>query len=42
MMRVTEIVEITVMILALKKWLLKTVTVLGLTDAALAAAMVYN
>ena len=37
---VTGIVEATMMVLALKKWLLKAVTVLGLIGTALAAAMV--
>ena len=38
--KVTEIVEATIMILALKKWLLKMMTVLNLTGAALTAATV--
>ena len=38
----TEIVEVTVIILAFKKWLLKAVTVLNLTSAALAAAIIQN
>ena len=38
----TEIVKATVMILIFKKWLFNTVTVLDLTDTALAAAIVQN
>ena len=40
MAEVTEIVKATIMILAFEKWLLEVVTVLGLTGAALAAAMI--
>ena len=40
MVKVIEIVEITVMILASEKWLLKVMTVLNLTDAALTAAII--
>ena len=39
---VTGIVEVIMMILASKKWLLEAVTVLGLTGTALAAATVQN
>ena len=42
MMRVTEIVKTTVMILTSEKWLLKTVIILSLTDAALTAATVWD
>ena len=38
--KVTEIVEVTVMVLTPEKWLLEVVTVLNLTGAALAAAMI--
>ena len=38
--KVTEIVEITVMILVFKKWLLEIVTVLNLIDTVLATATV--
>ena len=37
---VTEIVEITVMILVSEEWLLEAVTVLGLTGTVLAAATI--
>ena len=37
---VTGIIKIMIMILALKEWLLKIVVILGLTGAALAAAMI--
>ena len=37
-----EIVEVTVMILTSKKWLLKVIAVLILTDAALEAAIIWN
>ena len=40
MTEMTEIVEITVMILVSEKWLLKVVTILNLTDTALAAAII--
>ena len=40
MVKVTGIVEATVMVLTFKEWLLKVVTVLSLTDAVLAAAMI--
>ena len=40
--KVTEIVEITVMILTLKKWLLKVMMILNLTDAVLTAAIIWN
>ena len=36
----TEIIKATVMILTSEKWLFKVMTVLNLTDAALAAAMI--
>ena len=36
----TGIIKATMMVLALKKWLLEMVTVLSLTDAALTAAMI--
>ena len=42
MVRVTEIVEITVMVLASEKWLLEMVIILSLADTALAAAMIWN
>ena len=42
MVGVTGIVEATVMVLALKEWLLEVVTVLDLAGAALAAAMVQD
>ena len=38
--KVTEIVEATVMVLASEKWLLEVMTVLNLIDAVLAAATV--
>ena len=38
--KVTEIVEAIMMVLASEKWLLEAVTVLSLIDAALAAATV--
>ena len=37
---VTGVTEATVMVLTSEKWLFKTITVLGLAGAALAAAMV--
>ena len=37
---VTEIIKITVMILASKKWLLKMIMILSLTGAVLAAATI--
>ena len=40
--KVIEIVKATVMILTFEKWLLETVTVLGLIDAALTAAMIQD
>ena len=40
--KMTEIIEATVMVLALKKWLLKMMTVLSLADTALAAAMIQD
>ena len=40
MMKVIEIVKTTVMILTSKKWLFEVVTILSLTGAALAAAMI--
>ena len=42
MVEMTEIVEVTVMILAFKKWLLKAVMILNLTDTALAAATIQD
>ena len=42
MMRVTGIVEATVMVLTPEKWLLKAVAVLSLTGATLAAATVWD
>ena len=40
--KVTEIVEVMMMILASEKWLLEAVTVLSLTGTALAAAMIQS
>ena len=42
MMKVTEIVKATVMILTSEKWLLKVMMILNLTDAALAAAIIWD
>ena len=42
MAEVTEIVEVTVMVLASEKWLLEVVAVLSLTDTALTAATVQS
>ena len=41
-MRVTEIVEVIMMILTFEKWLLEMVTVLSLIDTALAAAIIWD
>ena len=40
MTKVTEIIEVTVMILTSEKWLFKAVMILNLTNTALAAATV--
>ena len=40
--KMTEIVEVTVMILAFKKWLFEMMMILSLTGAALAAAMIQS
>ena len=42
MVKVTEIVEVTMMILTPEEWLLEVVTVLGLIDAALTAATIQD
>ena len=38
----TEIIKVIMMVLAFEKWLLEAVTVLNLTDTALAAVIVQN
>ena len=41
-MKMTEIVEVTVMILTSEKWLFKVVAVLNSTDAALITVIIQN